>query len=55
MLKVCAWVRVVTILAMGKWVVARETEDVGKRGAVLVAVMADPGTGAIGAYLVKPV
>ncbi len=44
-----------TILAIGKKVEARETEDVGNRGAVFVAVMALPGTGAIGAYLVRPV
>ncbi len=44
-----------TILGIGKKVEAKETEDVGNRGAVFVAVIVLPGTGAIGAYLVKPV
>ena len=45
---------VVTILGIGKNVLARETEDVGHRGDVLVAVIAVPGTGCMGAYLVRP-
>ena len=44
---------VVTIFEIGKNVLARETEDVGHRGDVLVAVIAVPGTGCMGAYLVR--
>jgi hypothetical protein len=46
---------VVTMLGIGRNVVANETLLVGQRGEVLVAVIAVGGTGCIGAYLVKPV
>ena len=35
--------------------VAKETDEVGQRGDVFVAVIAVGGTGCMGAYLVKPV
>jgi hypothetical protein len=47
-------VSVVTILGIGKNVLARETEDVGHRGDVFVAVIAVPGIGCMGAYFVRP-
>jgi hypothetical protein len=42
------------MLGTGKKVEARTTEEVGQSGAVFVAVILVPGTGCIGAYLVKP-
>jgi hypothetical protein len=46
-------VHVVARIGIGKNMLARETEDVGHRGAVFVAVTAVPGTGCIGAYFVR--
>lgn len=43
------------MLGIGKNVEANATEEVGHSGAVLVAVMAVPGTGCMGAYFVNPV
>jgi len=40
---------------MGKNVVAKTTEDVGYRGAVLTAVILVGGTGCIGAYFMVPI
>lgn len=49
-----ACVSVVTILGIGKNVLANTTLEVGHSGLVFVAVIAVGGTGCIGAYLVKP-
>lgn len=45
----------VTILGIGKNVLANTTLEVGHRGLVFVAVIAVGGTGCIGAYFVNPV
>jgi hypothetical protein len=45
----------VTILGIGKYVLANTTLEVGHNGTVFVAVIAVGGTGCIGAYFVKPV
>ena len=53
-LKVFACVNVVTILGIGKNVLASTTLLVGHSGLVFVAVIEVGGTGCIGAYFVKP-
>jgi hypothetical protein len=45
----------VTMLGIAKYVLAKETDEVGQSGDVFVAVIAVGGTGCMGAYLVKPV
>jgi hypothetical protein len=46
---------VVSMLGMARKVVAKETDEVGQRGDVLVAVIAVGGAGCMGAYFVSPV
>jgi hypothetical protein len=48
-------VTVVTTVGIGKYVLAKTTEDVGHRGDVFDAVILVPGADCMGAYLVGPV
>jgi hypothetical protein len=54
-LKVFGCVSVVTMLGIGKNVLANTTLLVGHNGAVFVAVIEVGGTGCMGAYFVRPV